>query len=85
MSTTTLCTHLCGSTVTSHTFFCTFLVDAYLDRNPKLVKRIYVAIDDQSNVSLIDNKLMDYFGVTFPKQIYKMSTAHSHCKITTTG
>ena len=49
------------------------------------MKHIYVAIDDQSNESLIDDKLVDYFGLTFPKQIYKMSTAHNHCNNTIAG
>ena len=61
------------------------LVDACLKSNPNMTKRIYVEIDDQSNVSFIDERSVNFFNVKFPKQSCKMSTAQKGCAIRDIG
>ena len=46
----------------------TLLVEASLVSNPGKIKQIYVAID-QSNVSFIDNELVEFWGVEFTAQL----------------
>ena len=77
----TLCTQICGPGPEIKTCAKTLLVDAYLEPNPNVTKRIYVAIDDQSDESFIDDRLVDFFNVKFPKQSYNMSTAQKGCAI----
>lgn len=84
-SVVTMCTQICSSKEYIKTCAKTLLVDASLESNPDVVKRIYVAIDDQSNVSFIDEKLVKFFGVKFPQQNYRMSAAQSGCGIRTRG
>ena len=84
-STVTLCTQICGTASVPRTCAKTLLVEASLASNPAKIKHIYVAIDDQSNVSFIDNELVEFFGVTFPVQSYRMSSAQRGCCISTKG
>ena len=81
----TLCTQICGPGHEIKTCAKTLLVDSCLESNPNVTKRIYVEIDDQSNVSFIDECLVDFFNVKFPKQSCKMSTAQKGCAIHAIG
>ena len=63
----------------------TLLVEVSLASNPGKIKQIYVAIDDQSNVSFIDNEHVEFWGVKFPLQSYRMSSAQRGCGISTKG
>ena len=65
-TTVTLCTQICGPGPEIMTCAKTLLVDACLENNPSITKRIYVVIDEQSNVSFIDEKLVNFFNVKFP-------------------
>ena len=81
----TMCTEICGYGSNPKTCAKTLLVDASLECNLILTKRIYVVIDAQSNVSFIDESLVDYFNVKFPSQSYRMSSAQRGCSIRTKG
>ena len=84
-STVTLCTEIFGKASVPHTCAKTLLVEASLALNPGKIKQIYVAINDQSNVSFIHNELVEFFGVKFPVQSYRMSSAQRGCCISTKG
>ena len=63
----------------------TLLVETSLESNPEVVKRIYVFIDTQSDVSFIDHRLENFFNVKYPVQTYKMFSAQRGCSIRTKG
>ena len=81
----TMCTLVCGDKNNSKTCAKTILADAYHCSNPSVSLRVYVIIDEQSNASFVDVKLVKFLNVSFPTETYKMSTAQSSCSIRTEG
>ena len=80
-----MCTKVCGSASRTKTCAKTLLVEAYLEANPKLSKPVYVIIDDQSNSSFVDERLVEFFNEKFPVQSYKILSAQRDCSIRTKG
>ena len=60
------CTQICNDATRSA--YCTkvLLVDIALDSDPQKTLRTYAVLDDQSDTTLIDEKVVDYFGGTYP-------------------
>ena len=52
----------------------TLLVDVYSRRNPRLAKRIYAIVDEQSNSSLVTSELADDLEADGPLEKYFLST-----------
>lgn len=70
----TKCTQLCGPGQTGLSCSKILLADIYLDKSPNKRTRCYVAIDEQSNRSLVKSDVFDQFGIHTPKYPYNLRT-----------
>ena len=79
------CTRLCGDNSMDRNCSRTFLVDITLAGVADKVLRAYALIDDHSNCTLVDEELIEFFGMTFPVQHYTMSFANRSTKVAVDG
>ena len=79
-----LCTRVCG-TKASKNCSKTMLVEVTMDSVPNKSLWAYAILDEQSNVTLVDDSLVDYFGGEFPSQEYSLSFASRKCEMSTSG
>ena len=63
----------------------TVLVDLCMAGSPERKLRVYAILDDQSNTSLIDERVLDYFGKKFPKTQYTLRFASQNVQVEETG
>ena len=52
---------------------------------PNKCMRAYCIIDEQSNTSLVDERVVDFFGKEFPTQEYCIKFASQNCEMNTSG
>ena len=53
----------------------TLLVEIFMDGVPEKKMTAYAIIDEQSDTTLVDDRVVEYFGKDFPTQEYKMKVA----------
>ena len=63
----------------------TLLVELTMDGVPNKCMRAYCIIDEQSNTSLVDERVVDFFGKEFPTQEYCIKFASQNCEMNTSG
>ena len=79
------CTWLCGNRSISRNCSRTFLVDISLDDVKNKVLRSYVIVDDQSNCTLVDEELIQFFGKPCPTQHYTMTFVQQSTRLPVDG
>ena len=79
-----LCTQICqdnkGKSCSK-----TLLIDIYMKGIPDKTIRAYCIIDEQSNTTLVDDKIVNFFGVQFPMQEISINFASQNCELQTSG
>ena len=62
------CTKICNDPLSSS--YCTkvMLVDLSLASDPSNTIRVYAALDDQSDTTVVDDRLVEYFGGNYPSR-----------------
>ena len=76
VSLTNLCTRVCGDrTNLKRNCSFTMLVNVFMDGVPNKSKTVYCILDLQSNNTLVDDRLIDFFGIPHPFVDYEMTTA----------
>ena len=71
----TLCTNVCGDSAMSVNCSKTLLVHITMKGVPDKTLTAYCIIDEQSNGTLVDESVVDFFGKSFPTQQFKMKFA----------
>ncbi|CAG2195834.1 unnamed protein product [Mytilus edulis] len=75
---TVKCTTLCGDIRVGRSCGKTVLVDVYLPNSPEKSTRVYAAIDDQSNRTLITPELFDDLGIQGQHAQFNMSSCNGN-------
>ena len=78
------CTNVCSSMVSKNCSK-TVLADLTMSGVPNKTLRSYIILDEQSNTSLVDERVLHYFGLEFPKQEYTMKFASQDCELSLLG
>ena len=83
-SNSVLCTKVCGSTQGINCSK-TLLVEVTMDDAPGKKLNCYCILDEQSNTTLVDNRLVEYFGVDFPVQDYSINFVSENIELMASG
>ena len=54
-----------------------------MKNNPKKVLTAYAIIDEQSNTTLVDETVVEYFGIDYPTQKFSIKFASQDCEMAT--
>ena len=63
----------------------TLLTEITMDNVPNKSIIAYCILDEQSNTTLVDQKVIEYFGKNFPIQEYSIKFASQDCEMSTSG
>ncbi|XP_042611086.1 uncharacterized protein LOC109074690 [Cyprinus carpio] len=77
-----LCTQVCGKYFRGKSCSKICLVNVYPEGHPEKSKRMYVILDDQSNVSLAKTEFFDAFRIQGPRIPYILTTCAGVVKVT---
>lgn len=80
-----MCMTLCSNPEKRKNCSKVVLVDISMSEVPNKVLRAYAIIDDQSNTSLVDEKVVKFFNRDFPKRDYTLSFASQKYEMSETG
>ena len=79
-----MCTHVCQDSDGKNCSK-TVLVELTMKDQPNKSLIAYAIIDEQANNTLVDNKVVKYFGCNFPTQEFSLQFASQNCEMTTKG
>ena len=79
------CTQVCDSSSSPRSCSKTLLCELSMDGVPGQSLPAYVILDEQANMSIVDERVVDFFGVEFPSQEYTMKFASQECELNWTG
>ena len=80
-----MCTTICGDPTRFKNCSKTVLVDLTMDAVPHKKLRCYAILDDHSTVSLIDSKVIQFFGKDFPTRDFTLGFATKLYEVHKTG
>ena len=63
----------------------TVLVELTMEDMPQKSMMAYAIIDEQSNTTLVDDRVVEYFGKEFPTQEFSIKFASQDCEMATSG
>ena len=63
----------------------TVLVEVTMEQTPGKSLMAYAIIDEQSNTTLVDERILDFFEVPFPSQEFSIKFATQDCEMATSG
>ena len=69
-----LCTKVCNNKDSKKSSK-TVLVELSMKNNPKKVLTAYAIIDEQSNTTLVDETVVEYFGINFSNKEFSIKFA----------
>ena len=79
-----MCTQVCNDHVPVNCSK-TLLVELTMKQAPGKSLIAYAIIDEQSNTTLVDDRVVDYFDLPFPSQDFTMRFASQECELVTAG
>ena len=80
-----MCTKLCNNPTTTKNCSKTLLVVLTMDGVTNKSLLCYCIVDEQSNTTLVDEHVVDFFGKEFPRQDYSMKFATEACELSSSG
>ena len=80
----TFCTNICQN-FKGKNCSKTLLVEVSMRALPSKKLICYAILDEQSNTTLVDDRLVEYFGVTFPTQEFSINFVSQNYEMSTTG
>ena len=80
-----MCVNLCNDDKVIKNCSKTVLVDIKMNGVHDKTLRAYAIIDEQANVSLVDDKVISFFGRKFPTREYCLNFASQNYEISTSG
>ena len=81
----TMCTKLCGNLSVNKNCSKTLLVELTMEGLENKSLQCYAIVDEQSNTTLVDEYVVEYFGREFPQQNYSMKFASQSCELSSSG
>ena len=80
-----MCTKLCNNPTAAKNCSKTLLVVLTMDGVTNKSLLCYCIVDEQSNTTLVDEQVVDFFGKEFPRQDYSMKFATEACELSSSG